>query len=100
MEILIANQLPVPEADVEDELYLAPIETLLHCLRRTDPAARTILLVGHNPGLHELVLALSGRKPPPTASGFPPAAIAGFAVSTPWSSLRRGATRLSLFRTP
>jgi phosphohistidine phosphatase len=100
MEILISNQLPVLDSDVEDELYLAPIETLLRCLRRADPAARTILLVGHNPGLHELVLALAGRKPPPTAPGFPPAAIAGFAVSTPWSSLRRGAARLSLFRTP
>lgn len=99
-EIFLENQSTALKPDVEEELYLAPIETLLRCLRHVVPAARTVLLVGHNPGLHELVLALAGSNPPPTAPGFPPAAIAGFAVSTPWSSLRRGAARLSLFRTP
>jgi phosphohistidine phosphatase len=100
MKILLADQLGAPEPDVAEELYLAPAATLLACLRHVRPAARTVLLVGHNPGLHELVLALAGSTAPPSASGFPPAAIAGFAVSTPWSSLRRGGARLTLFRTP
>jgi len=100
MEILLSNQSSELLPEMAEELYLAPVEVLLRCLRRVTPAAHTVLLVGHNPGLHELVLALAGKDTPPAAVGFPPAAVAGFAVATPWSALRRGAARLVLFRTP
>ncbi|WP_076068890.1 SixA phosphatase family protein [Sphingomonas montana] len=39
-------------------IYLASATTLLDVVRETDDAAATLLLVGHNPGLEDLVLAL------------------------------------------
>lgn len=100
MEILLANQSSPLEPDVTEELYLAPAGTLLSCLRRAPPEARTVLLVGHNPGLQELISALAGTASPPAAAGFPPAAAAVFAVATPWARLGPGSTRLILFQAP
>jgi len=37
----------------EDRLYESVPESILAVLRETDPSAATLLVVGHNPGLHE-----------------------------------------------
>ena len=46
--------------DDNDRLYNASVETLLDALAGCDPDARRILIVGHNPGLAELVECLTG----------------------------------------
>src|SRR3954454_5791713 len=43
-----------------DALYLAPWRSLLEALRAVPETARSVLLLGHNPGLHELAMALAG----------------------------------------
>jgi phosphohistidine phosphatase len=52
---------PEPEVEQVEELYGADPAQLLTCIRMasaTDP--KRLMLVGHNPGMHELALALSG----------------------------------------
>src|ERR1700693_4264061 len=52
---------PEPRVELMPELYGADAAELLHIIRtasETDP--RRLLLVGHNPGMHELALALAG----------------------------------------
>lgn len=49
-----------PEIAYEDGLYLAAAEDLLARIRRLDDGIGTVLLLGHNPGFHELACALSG----------------------------------------
>jgi phosphohistidine phosphatase len=52
---------PEPQVELLPELYGADPSQLLHTLRTvsaTDP--QRLMLVGHNPGLHELGLALAG----------------------------------------
>lgn len=44
-------------------LYLASAATLLDVVHEQDDAAETLLLIGHNPGLAELVLALVPDAP-------------------------------------
>lgn len=44
------------------ELYNANIDKLLLTLAETEPQHKTIVLVGHNPGLSDLVTALRGSK--------------------------------------
>lgn len=44
---------------IEDDLYLAAPERWIERLRAVDDAVDTVLLVGHNPGLEELVQALA-----------------------------------------
>jgi len=51
----------VPQVAWEAELYGADCAQLLHIIRMasvSDP--KRLMLVGHNPGMHELALALSG----------------------------------------
>jgi phosphohistidine phosphatase len=56
----LSRRLPVDAAVlVERGLYLAGAERLLRRLRRLPDAARDVLVVGHDPGLHELALALA-----------------------------------------
>jgi phosphohistidine phosphatase len=45
---------------LESKLYLADAQRLVKALSKVPEAAETVLLCGHNPGLHELVLLLLG----------------------------------------
>lgn len=90
-----------------DTLYLAEERALLATLQGIAETVRSVLLIGHNPGLHDLALTLAGpSRPPVNASrraledGFPTAALAEFAVTGPWLQLDAGGTRLVRFLTP
>jgi phosphohistidine phosphatase len=52
------------ELRLEDELYAAPAETCLEVLQALpDDAPDCVMLVGHNPGLEELLELLTGDMP-------------------------------------
>ncbi len=85
---------PEPQVELVPELYGADPSRLLQTIREasaTDP--KRLMLVGHNPGMHELALALADNLP---TSGL---AVLDFAADD-WSDVafRRG--RLALFVTP
>jgi len=87
-----------PLVALEDAIYLAEPEALLRLLRETPEAMASLLLIGHNPGLHELAVRLVA-DPEPLATEFPTAALAVLRLEGEWAALRwRGAT-LSLFQT-
>lgn len=60
---LVEAALPPPPAELKllKGLYLATPSALLAVLRRQPESARTVVLVGHNPGLQGLAVALAGR---------------------------------------
>jgi phosphohistidine phosphatase len=99
---------PPPDALVEpmDDLYLASAARLLATLRAVAETVRTVLLIGHNPGLHDLALLLadphaSAAKPLHLArEGFPTGTLAEFTMTGPWSLLGAGGGRLTRFLTP
>ena len=97
---------PEPQVELVPELYGADPAQLLQIIRaasETDP--RRLMLVGHNPGMHELALALAGsgdaagRKA--LADNLPTSGLAifDFAIDD-WTDVafRRG--RLELFVSP
>jgi len=96
-----------PLIEPMDALYLAPAIELLEVLRRASPVVRSLLLIGHNPGLHELALTLAGacatrmnehvRR---LAEGYPSGALAEFSIATPWGELREGGAHLTRFLRP
>lgn len=45
-----------------EQLYLAEPETYIGLARRTDDSVDTLILVGHNPGIEELVGLLGGHE--------------------------------------
>ena len=82
---------PRPRTSIEDELYLASREKLAARLGRLDARDVNVLLIGHNPGLHELAVSLADETSPAfraLASGkFPTAAYVSFRVPADWSVL-------------
>ena len=52
-----------PQILFEDALYLASAKTMLARIRRVEARIRHLMLLGHNPGLHELALDLAGEGP-------------------------------------
>jgi len=93
-----------PLVEVMDALYLATAGQLMDAIRDVAETTRSVLVIGHNPGMHDLALTLVAD--PDTASardmaaGFPTAALAEFAVSAPWSRLTPGGGRLIRFIVP
>lgn len=97
-----------PLVEVLDDLYLAPWPRLLEMLRRAPETARSVLLIGHNPGLHDLALALLGpagaasgsEEGQRLAEGYPTAALTEFSVASHWAGLSEGGGRLVRFLAP
>lgn len=91
-----------------DSLYMATAPQLLQVLRGVPETARSVLLVGHNPGLHDLALLLAGGRErlhgSPSlerlAERYPTAALAEFSIPGPWAGLDAGAARLVRFLLP
>jgi phosphohistidine phosphatase len=96
---------PAPGAATLERLYDATAHTVLAVIKDVPPAAHTLLVVGHNPGLHDLVLLLiaSGgveareqlMEKLPT-SGL---VIVDFAIDD-WARLHPHSGRLERFVTP
>ena len=87
-----------PEIRSEDALYLATADELLARLRRLPASRREVMLIGHNPGLHELALLLAqagddaGHQR--LSEKFPTAALASLEAAGGWSRLKPGSMRL------
>jgi phosphohistidine phosphatase len=98
MDLVLADCRVRPRSVIEDELYAASPEKLMERLRGLDEDDRNVLLIGHNPGLHELAVTLADANSPGVralVSGkFPTAARASFKVPDPWSAL--GGSRYEL----
>jgi phosphohistidine phosphatase len=92
-----------------DALYLAPWARLLEAIRAVPETARSLLVLAHNPGLHELALALAGagaqagrpsRDLQRLTEGYPTGALAEFTIASSWRQLEPGGGRLVRFLAP
>jgi len=94
-----------PPVEFEETIYEASPEAILKAVRTTEPAAKTLLVVGHNPGMQQLagMLIASGdvEARQRLLEEFPTAAFAtiSFAVQD-WESLHANGGRLEHFVTP
>jgi len=106
LERLRAAGAPLPAAELEEGLYGATAGELAERLRRLPAELASALLVGHNPGLHDLAGVLAGSGPSedlrrlrrklPTA-GWVELALPGDAWG---AALEPGAAALRRFRAP
>lgn len=102
----IATALPSAlPAVYEDRLYDAAPETILATIRETPSAIRTLIVIGHNPGMHEAarLLIASGdiEARERLNEGLPTSglAIIDFAGND-WGKLHPNSGRLDRFVTP
>lgn len=85
----------------DDTIYEADLAALLAVLQRVPADAATALLVGHNPGLEDLVRFLSGDDLEEPADGklLPTAALVRLEMPGDWARLEPGcAAVISLVR--
>ena len=96
---------PATRVRLLDDLYLAEADDLLELLQGADDTAAHIMVIGHNPGLHDLAVDLAGAGEKPLlrllAPKLPTAAVVVIDFSTDhWSDIAFGAGRLRLFMAP
>jgi phosphohistidine phosphatase len=94
-----------PLVEPVDALYLATAAQLFGVVRDQSETIRSIMLIGHNPGMHEFGVSLAGRTSLSDATnrllaGFPTGALAEFAIASPWRQLSAGGGQLVRFLTP
>ena len=91
-----AMGLPLKTVRWDERLYAAPVEDLLAALADCPKSARRVMVVGHNPGLEDLVAYLSREQLaiPDDGKLLPTSALARLEMVESWSDLRRGCGRL------
>lgn len=88
------------EIRIEDDLYGADAREMIDRLRTLDPTVSSAMIIGHNPGLQELALALAGDGVESAArqlrAKFPTCALATLDLSgSDWAGLREGQANLT-----
>lgn len=93
---LIAAELDGPPSPVvDDRVYAASVETLLAVVAELPDDVGVALLLGHNPGVAELVAELTGEEPEMKTS-----AIAVVDLGGSWAGAAPGVARLAGHATP
>jgi phosphohistidine phosphatase len=97
-----------PLVETMDGLYLATAPQILTILRGAAETVRSVMVVGHNPGIHDVALTLTGPHAMSSnrhitrslADGFPAGALAELTVASHWRDLAAGGGRLVRFLAP
>ncbi len=93
-----------PRVRYEEDLYNASAKTLFHALCELPEDVAHVMIVGHNPGLQELAVALSplgSEAREQFKEKLPTAAIASFGFEIErWTELEPGTGKLLLYITP
>ncbi len=92
-----------PDIRIEPELYTFDQTVLMALLGAIGGTATPVMIVGHNPAIHELALRLagSGEALAVMAEKFPTGALAGIEVAgSTWGGLEDGSGRLIRFVRP
>lgn len=98
---LVAPEFPAaPKASFSDALYHGTPESLLDTLQKVPKSRKSVMLVGHNPGLEEFAQLLAGPQSDRLALAtlkekFPTAAVARLVIDGAWADLAAGRAALT-----
>ncbi|MDO3705411.1 histidine phosphatase family protein [Micromonospora sp. C28SCA-DRY-2] len=84
---------PAPAVHYEADAYEAQPEDLLALVRRIDPAARTVLLVAHNPGISLFSALLDPERADP--DGLRTSDVVVHRTGVTWAELGRGRAEIT-----
>jgi phosphohistidine phosphatase len=100
----ICKELGISKNDIhfDRRIYEADVPSLLTVLADCPQGRNTILLVGHNPGLAELLAWLWGEKTdlPEDGKLLPTATLAHLRMPRDWARLERGCGRMLVLTRP
>jgi phosphohistidine phosphatase len=105
LELVLRRLKASPEIVYEHTLYLGSPAAMLKRLRQVPRRVRHTMIVGHNPGLQALGLALAGAgaddELQALAQKLPTAGLAVIELDTAsWANVKRGGGRLTLLTAP
>jgi phosphohistidine phosphatase len=91
-----------PVVEFEEEIYGAGEWTLVERLRRVPEQVPSVMVIGHNPGLEQLVLSLArgGERLPDVRAKYPTGALATLEFDSGWRDLAPGVAELTAYVTP
>jgi phosphohistidine phosphatase len=94
---LVLPGLGAPRVEIDGGIYLAAAHALLLRLRSLEPAVSRVMLVGHNPGLHDLTCLLA----PPGPEALPTGALAELCLEIDdWPAAAAGGATLDWLVVP
>ncbi|HUI21228.1 MAG TPA: phosphohistidine phosphatase SixA [Methylocella sp.] len=100
----IAKAIDPPKVILEREIYRGTQETLQEQLRDLPESVKSVLLIGHNPALHDLARELAkddlNQLLPSDGEKFPTGAMASFRFDGAWKGLEPHGAALVSFVTP
>jgi phosphohistidine phosphatase len=100
----VCKQLGIPEKDIhfDRRLYEADVTTLLAVLAECPRGRNNVMLVGHNPGLAELLAWLWGEKiaMPEDGNLLPTATLARLRMPKDWTRLEYACGRMIFLTRP
>lgn len=102
----VAGVIPGLKPKLEPAIYEARPGTLLSLVQDLPIFARTVLMVGHNPGFHALALYLANSETSDLDAlrrlerKLPTAGLVHLEIETPWDEISAGAARLADYITP
>lgn len=102
--LAVCHKLGLDEGSIhwERSIYAAEVPALLDVLARCPQDRALVLLIGHNPGLEELVeyLARGSGTVPSRPKLLPTAAVACLELPRDWAALKPGSGRLTALVVP
>jgi phosphohistidine phosphatase len=100
----ITKAIKPPKVILEREIYEVAQEKIWKHLWKLPESADCVLLIGHNPGLHDLALELadpdSAKLVPPRGGKFPTGAMASFRFDRAWKAMQPHSAVLLSFTRP
>jgi phosphohistidine phosphatase len=104
-ELVAASLGASPKVRYEPRVYDATVLALLTLVRELPGKRRTVMIVGHNPGLAELAVGLTepaaeGGELSRAPANFPTAAVAVLGFAGAWADTGPGKARLLAFAVP
>jgi phosphohistidine phosphatase len=84
------------EVSYDERIYDAGMEDLFEIIRATPATVGTLMIIGHNPAVHELVRALTGDR----EIDFPTCALAVIELAGGWADTSMQGGSLATFWTP
>ena len=92
------------EVVVDSRIYHAGTTGMLHLLREIVGERQSVMLIGHNPGMHDLACTLTGGGPSDLVdrlfTKYPTGALATFSFAAPWADLGPATATLDDFVVP
>lgn len=86
-----------PPSETLNSLYNADLETLFQALQQVPSQAGRVAIIGHNPGLEQLLAWLTGTK---ENSDLSTCAVAHLIMPTDWKTLHEGVAKRTQLITP